>query len=207
LEREADRLRPDEVRRCQRRAGWGAVTAALIAAVGAVLATVLGVVLTQRLRPREISDKEQFRNWRDAFDRAAFKGPYTWHSDPDAFLKAIKDTLRTINTGAQYDGQRLLTTGKGRGRIRNARWRAEMKEIERKLSYIRQSVEERGALAPELATLPEPPGQPRQSLPERMDEARDEIIIRLNRIWSDLGIEPLEVPTTVTTFSSEWPER
>jgi hypothetical protein len=180
------------------------LTVALISAAGVIVAAIVGALLTQKLRHREISDKDQFRDWREAFDRAAFKGPYLWNSDPKPFLKAITDTIRAVNTGARYDGDRLISSGKGKARIRNPRWRSEMDDIERELSYIRRSVDEAirsDAGEPSYMTAHLDP-----SLAEHMDKARDDVISRLNAIWSDLRIPVLPVPTTVTDFSTEPPE-
>lgn len=46
---------------------------------------------------------------RGAFDRPAFKGPYLWHSDHQAFQEAIATTLKVVKTGKLFDrhGQEL----------------------------------------------------------------------------------------------------
>jgi hypothetical protein len=155
------------------------------------------VLLTQKLRHTELSDRDQFQISRQVFDRAAFKGPYLWNSDPKPFVKAMSDTLRAVNTGTQYDGERLIATGQGKARIRNPRWRSEMDYVERELSYIKRSVGE--AINSQAHLDP--------ALAERMDNARDDVIKRLNVIWSELHIPVLPVPTQVTTFSSETAEQ
>jgi hypothetical protein len=156
---------------------WSLATA-LIGLVGGVLVAVL----TQILSKRRMSDKDIFWKWRVAFDRRAFKGPYNWHSAPEPFEKAVKETIKAVNTGVVVTGSG--GGGLGKAFIRNREWRAKMDEVERRLSKISQ-----------LATGVETPknGTPTEAI----DHERNEIIRTLNEIWQSLGIPELPIPTEV----------
>ena len=151
---------------------------ALIGLVGGVLVAVVTYILSKR----RMSDKEMFWKWRVAFDRLAFKGPYNWHSAPEPFEKAVKETIKAVNTGVVITG----SGGGGLGKtfIRNHQWRAKMDMVERRLSKISQ-------LAAGLEKTQS--GTPAEAI----DHERNEIIRTLNEIWKCLGIPELPIPTEV----------
>jgi hypothetical protein len=75
---------------------------ALIGVLGAVLGAIVSAVATVRLQKRKVSDREQFYSWRVVFDRPAFRGSFTYRSDPRPFVDAIRQTVRAVNTGTVF---------------------------------------------------------------------------------------------------------
>ncbi len=62
-------------------------------AIGLV-GTAIGGIVTYLWQRRHTSDRELFLVLLGAFDHPAFRGPYQWHSDHDAFQQAIAVTLK-----------------------------------------------------------------------------------------------------------------
>jgi len=159
--------------------------AVIIGGLVAILGSLLTAFVTYKLQRKRASDKELFYVWRMAFDRPAFKGPYTWHSDQLAFKRAIDLTLKAVNTGVLLD-RHDVEMGRGRGKayIGNSKRRSTMDDVERRLNHIR-------------GLIPEPGQPPQEGVAATMDDARDEIIRTLNEVWKELGIPLLPIPSKV----------
>ena len=161
------------------------ILATIIGGLIAILGSLLTAFLTHKMERKRASDKELFYVWRMAFDRPAFKGPYTWHSDQLAFKRAIDLTLKAVNTGVLLD-RHDVEMGRGRGKayIGNSKRRSAMDNVEHRLNHIR-------GLIPEL-------GQPPQDgVAAAIDGERDEIIRMLNEVWKDMDIPLLPIPSKV----------
>jgi hypothetical protein len=161
----------------------------IIGGLIAVLGSILAAFLTHKLERRLASDKELFSVWRMAFDRPAFKGPFTWHSDQQAFRRTIDLTLKAVNTGVLLDRQGVeLGRGKGKAYIRDAKKRSVMDTVEKRLQRIQNLI-------------------PRSSDPQvekvatAIDQERNEIIRSLNNIWNSLEIPLLPLPTDANDYN------
>jgi hypothetical protein len=164
----------------------------IVEALMGVFGVVLGVVLSYYLNKRRMSDKDLFQVWRVAFDRPAFKGKFSLHSDPLPFKKAIDDTIDAVNTGyVSSRSGKMVEQGKGKGYIRNNKWRTEMDWIEMRLKRINELTPSSTPVDPVIAA--------------EIDRERDEIIIRLNGIWRALDISERPVPTMVG-YENVWPK-
>jgi hypothetical protein len=143
------------------------IFAALIGFAGALL----GALLTFVLGRLKASDRSAFVLWRTAFDRAAFKGPYQFHSKPHSFEEAIGMTIKCVSTGV-LESRRgtLLGKAKPKGQIRRAEWRTLGDTIERNLTRIAQLI---------------PPQSEKDLL--TIDAEREEVIRALNAVWRTVG--------------------
>jgi hypothetical protein len=167
--------------------GWQSeVTKVLIGLIG----TAAGGLLTYLWQRRRTSDKELFLMLRGAFDRPAFKGPYLWRSDHQGFQQAIATTLKAVKTGRLFDrhGHELLhVEGRyvGSFLVRNVARRKSLQEIEGRLQKIDQLSKEIGSSS----------GNPNEDAMRSMDRERDEVVQALNRVWRNLGIMEMRLPT------------
>lgn len=171
---------------------------ALIGIVGAVLGAAAGAYLTykftQRQQQQRMSDRQIFEAWRIAFDRPAFKGPWTWHSNIGAFRRAIEATIKAVDTG---DIRGSEERGKGRAYLSNREWLLKMDEVERRLNRIRSLVYQ--IENPETKPSHEQE-KPLTDVSAMIDHERDEVIETLNSIWKVLKIPTLRKPTEVKTY-------
>jgi hypothetical protein len=161
---------------------------ALIGLLGALLGAALSAVTTTWLQKRKVSDKDQFFSWRAVFDRGAFRGSFTFRSDSVRFVDAIRQTTRAVNTGTLFEsgvGEYVQHRGKGKGQLRNAQWRGNMDEVERRLHNILVLAEGRVDGTP-------PPDVEACAI---IDSERTAVIGIMNRIWATLGISPLPLPS------------
>jgi len=139
-----------------------------------------------------LQDKDVFKFYRKIFDRPAFRGPFSWQTDPQPFRRGMELTLKAINTGILKDkmGITLIEDMPTKGEIRSERLRITMEEIAASLKKICN-----------LAASPEEPGLTRQG---NIDEERDEIIKMLNEIWITIGIPPMTIPTDISDSTYSW---
>ena len=171
------------------------MTTALIGLLGVILGAVTSAFVSNWLQKRRISDREQFYSWRVAFDRAAFRGPYSYHSDQQPFIKAMKQTISAINTGLMTSGGQKDTEhrGKGKSQLRRADWRNSMGEVEKRLHKIVVALEAR------LSGVPVPYVDPDAV---DIDAERNLVVGTMNGIWRQLNIPTLALPTE----AEMWPE-
>jgi hypothetical protein len=137
-------------------------------------------------------DKDLFRFYRKIFDRPAFRGPFSWQTDPQPFKRGMELTLKAINTGILTDkmGNTLIEDMPSRGEIRSERLRTTMEEVASSLKKICN-----------LATSSVEPGLTGVG---NIDEERDEIIKKLNEIWITIGMTPLPIPTEIKDSTYSW---
>jgi hypothetical protein len=138
---------------------------------------------------RRASDKELFLFWRQAFNRPAFRGPFSWQTDPEPFRRAIEITLKAVNTGVLQDrrGQELGRS-KGTTYIRSRRRRSEMERVTIRLKRIHNLM-----------------GSPRSPESEaEIDSERNEVIKTMNGMFNELKIHPLPIPTEIEDSSNAW---
>jgi hypothetical protein len=171
------------------------MTVALIGVLGVILGAVTSAVVSNWLQKRRISDREQFRSWRVAFDRGAFRGPYSYHTDQKPFIAAIKQTIRAINTGLIISGGQPDTQhqGKGKSQLHRADWRKSMDDVEKRLHKIVTALETR------LSGIAVPYVDPDDV---DIDAERNLVVDTMNEIWRQLNIPILDLPTE----AEMWPE-
>lgn len=167
----------------------------LITALIGVAGGIAGTFLADKLRRRRhMSDREQFREWLLFFDRPAWRGPFTWKSDPRPYEQVLTDTIKAINTGqlATRSGADLSEhTARGKSQLQDRQLRNEMDEIVTRLEKVRAMVR---------ATIDEPGG--RADSADQIDAERDEIVRILNTIADRFKLHGLPQPTSV----NEWAE-
>jgi len=167
------------------------MTEALIGAVATLLGALITVLVSHLLGRRRVSDRQVLELWRAAFDRAAFKGPYKWHSDQERFREAIALTTQCVNTGVLQNRRgTVLGTSKPKAQIARPAWRAVGDDLERRLKRIQNLIPESG-----------PPRDP-----EAMDRERNEIIDVLNGLFKSAGLPLLPTPTEAATLDDVFHE-
>lgn len=149
-------------------------------------------ILEEEVYEGFLLDKDLFRFYRKIFDRPAFRGPFSWQTDPKPFKRGMELTLKAINTGILKDktGTTLIEDMPTRGDIRSETLRITMEEIAARLKKICN-----------LVASPEEPGLTGQG---NVDEERDEIIKKLNEIWITIGIPPMTIPTEIKDNTYSW---
>lgn len=137
-------------------------------------------------------DKELFRFYRKIFDRPAFRGPFSWQTDPQPFKRGMELTLKAINTGILKDktGSTLIDDMPTRGEIKSEKLRKTMEEVSASLKKICN-----------LAASQVEHGLTGQG---NIDEERDDIIKTLNEIWITLGMPPMTIPTEIKDSTYSW---
>lgn len=99
------------------------LTEAMIGAFAALLAAGAGAMATHWLQRKRASDREVLELWRAAFDRAAFKGPYQWHTNQKRFKEAIELTIQCVNTSVLQNRKgTVLGSAKPKSAIWNPAW-------------------------------------------------------------------------------------
>jgi hypothetical protein len=146
-------------------------------------------------RERETSDRGALELWRIAFDRPAFKGPYQWHSDQDAFRQAINLTIKCINTGSLYDRHENTVSFNARARtqIENPEWRKAGEAMVSKLADLTR-------------LIPRDKQRPDQKTQEDIDQIRNEVIDILNPIWESVGLRTARRPTEAKDLEEVFPK-
>lgn len=75
-------------------------------------------ILLEEIYEGFLLDKDLFRFYRKIFDRPAFRGPFSWQTDPQPFRRGMGLTLKAINTGILKDktGSTLIEDMPTRGK-------------------------------------------------------------------------------------------
>ena len=138
-------------------------------------------------------DKEIFRFYRRIFDRPAFRGPFSWQTDPQPFKKGMELTLKAINTG-------ILTDKSGAILVKDIPTRSEIKS-----ETLATAMENISARLKKICNLVASDLGPGLTGDGNVDEERDAIIKILNEIWITIGIRPMTIPTKIkdSTYSFE----
>jgi methyl-accepting chemotaxis protein len=144
-----------------------------------ILSAITGVTayFWGRRRARE---RDLFLIWRNAFDRAAFRGPYNYHSEKKPFQRAMSMVIKSIASGKLFDsdGRELARVDgvyHGPSQIRNKQRQKAILDVRERLEKIRR--------------LSFTPGV------QNIDFERDILVERMNGVWKSLGIEPMRLPT------------
>jgi len=187
------------------------IVAALIGVVAALAAVYLAYYLGKRQAEKPRSDKELFAFWRNyVFNRRAFKGtfrveqryqnfPATSTPTMNPFDQAIEKTLEVISRGPTPDTSSIK--GMSIGVIKDQKRREKMESVQKRLTGISAALADLRKLEME-PNLTGEQIEKREKLIEIIDNGRDEIIITLNSIWSELGIRPLDIPTKADYYYS-----
>lgn len=138
----------------------------------------------------EKSDYDIFLDYRVVFDRPAFKSKYTIDSDHPNYTRALQDIINAINTGIIVTRSGIeITRTSPKTFIINDKWRITMEQIEATLSQIiKMEFQWPNSNAPNSTEL-------WQKFYQDIDSKRDSIIISLNKIWEELGIPTLPIPS------------
>jgi hypothetical protein len=169
--------------------GLGAVATQILQAV--VPLRSLDVPL-ERFFPE---DRQLFEDLQEVFNRPAFRGPFLWQTDPEPFRRAMKLTIKAINTGEieSNTGEKRKTI-EPISRIRDAKLHARMQEVETQLKTVTNLVE----------ILQAAHGNQTTKIIGEIDKRRDYTIGALNKIWSCFGLHVLPLPTAVTDSTDVW---
>jgi hypothetical protein len=172
--------------------------------LGLVAMQILRVVIPMRAKELGLpldrffpEDRSIFDNITEVFNRPAFRGTFLWQTDPDPFQRAIKATIKAINTGEIDD-----SSGTTRKRIepitkiRDAKLHATMQEVETQLKATYNLIDILKSAAPDF--------ERRSDIIREIDIKRDRIIATLNVIWQCFGLHPLPIPTQITTSTDVW---
>jgi len=157
----------------------------------------LGGLVTHLWQTRRTSDREYFLVLRGAFDRPAFRGPYVWHSDHEAFRQAIAVTLKAVKTGKLLDrrGEELnRVEGRFRGpfNLHNSERRKTVQHVEDLLQRILHGSQR-------ISTAADSINDDARLL---IDKDRDQVIGNLNAIWRYLAIAEMRLPTEVKVYEA-----
>jgi hypothetical protein len=155
---------------------WYAETIKFLFAL--VLTAITGVTayFWGRRRARE---RDLFLLWRNAFDRAAFRGAYQYHSEPERFQRAMSMVIKSIAMGKLFDSDgrelaRVEGVYHGPSQIRNKQRRKAILQVRERVEEIRR-----------LSLMRR----------ENIDSERDKVVEEMNELWKSLGIEPMCLPT------------
>ncbi len=178
--------------------------------LGAVATEVLKVVIP--MRAEEIGlplndffpeDRTLFAALTDVFNRPAFRGPFLWQTDPVPSQRAIKLTLKSVNTGVVEDNSGVARkTISPITRIRDAKLHASMQQVATQLQTIGNLIEMLIEMRKEAPISPNSP-QLVEIITE-IDTKRDTVIGTLNEIWRCFGLHPLPIPTNITEATDVW---
>jgi TIR domain len=175
--------------------------------LGAVATEVLKVVIPMRAEEIGLAlnsffpdDRTLFAALTDIFNRPAFRGPFLWQTDPVPFQRAIKLTLKSINTGVVEDNSGVArNTISPITRIRDAKLYASMQQVATQLKTIDNLIEmliELRKKAPDSPQL--------GKIITELDTKRDTVIGALNKIWLCFGLHTLPIPTDITESTDVW---
>jgi uncharacterized protein YukE len=152
--------------------------------LGTVVAGVLTAMIIYWLKKPSVKDKDRFEFYRVVFNRPAFKGVFTWRCDMDEYVEALDETMKALNSGyfATFNDERNVK--RAISEIKNAEWKATMENITGYLQDIKQVLNSNATPFEKAAEI---------------DKLRDRTIADINKIFSELKIDPLKIPTKVKT--------
>lgn len=175
--------------------------------LGAVATKILKVLIP--MRAEEIGlplndffpeDRALFADLTEVFNRPTFRGTFLRQTDPVPFQRAIKLTLKAINTGVVENNSGVVRkTISPITRIRDARLYASMQQVATQLKTIDNLIErliEMRKKAPASPQLGE--------IIAELDRKRDAVIEALNKIWLCFGLHTLPIPTHITESTDVW---
>jgi len=171
--------------------------------LGAVANEVLEVVIPMRAEEIGVplddffpEDRTLFDALTGIFNRPAFRGRFLWQTDPVAFQRAIKLTLKSINTGVVEDNSGIARTMLSPiTQIRDGKLHASMQQVATQLKTIDNLIE--------ILKNTTDSNQRGKTISE-LDTKRDIVIGTLNKIWRCFGLHTLPIPTAITESTDVW---
>lgn len=172
--------------------------------LGLVATQVLKVVMPMRAKDLGLpleqffpEDRDLFNNLKELFNRPAFRGTFLWQTDPDPFQRAIKLTIKAMNTGEVQDSSGTIRKKiEPITKIRDPKLHLTMQQVENQLKAAWNLIDILKRTATE--------GGRCDDIIHEIDIKRDAIIVTLNEIWSCFGLHPLPVPTQITESTDVW---
>lgn len=175
--------------------------------LGVVATEILKVLIPMRAEEIGLSlndffpeDRALFADLTEVFNRPAFRGTFLWQTCPVPFQRAIKLTLKAINTGVVEDNSEVVRkTISPITRIRDAKLYESMQQVATQLKTIDNLIErliEIRKKAPDSPQLGE--------IITKLDKKRDAVIEALNKIWLCFGLHTLPTPTHITESTDVW---
>jgi hypothetical protein len=171
--------------------------------LGVVANEILKIVIPSRAKELGLplnnffpEDRSLFVDLMEVFNRPAFWGTFLSQTDPAPFQRAIKITLKALNTGAvENNSGVIIKTIAPITRIRDAKLFASMQEVATQLKAVDNLIERLKA-APNLFQT--------DNIIVELDTKRDTIIKTLNKIWQCFGLHTLPIPTEITASTDAW---
>ena len=171
--------------------------------LGTVATYILDIVVPLRAHELRVpldhyfpEDRKLFEDLAQLFNRPAFRGPFLWQTDPEPHQRAMRQTLKALNTGIVEDSAgKIQNTIEPITRIRDSKLHARMQHVETQLKATSNLVEV-------LHTATE--SSRHIEILSEIDKKRDAIIANLNEIWSCFGLHPLPIPTEITDSTDVW---
>lgn len=166
--------------------------------LGAVASEILKVVIPLRAKEQNLPLDHFFQEDRDLFDdlisifnRPAFRGTFLWQTDPGPFLRAMKLTLKAVNSGVIEDNNGVKQKAiKPITQIKDGKLFKMMQDVETHLKTTSN-------LIVLLKRTPDSDFAQREKIISEIDGKRDSIVGALNNIWSCFGLHTLPIPTQV----------
>jgi TIR domain len=180
----------------------GRIAASTERGIGTVASEILNVVIPLRAAENQVplehyysEDRNLLEDLLPVFNRPAFRGTFLWQTDPDPSYRAMKLTLKAINTGDVQDNKGITKRFiKPITDIKDRKLFDRTQQIETQLKTVCNLIEI-------LKTKSRDEGQ---SIRAEIDAKRDAIIGGLNAIWSCFGLHTLPIPTEVTDATDVW---
>lgn len=154
--------------------------------LGTIVAGVLTAMIIYWLKKPSLNDKDRFDFYRFVFNRPAFKGMFTWHSDINEFKQAIDEIMKALNTGHFTTFDDKPDPKRGISKIHKEEWRAAMENVTSDLQNIKQILQNNASPFEKADVI---------------DKLRDKSIIEINKILTELKIDTLKIPTEVKTYN------
>jgi hypothetical protein len=135
------------------------------------------------------SDREWFGEAKEIFNRPAWVGVYHGFTGQEPYQKAIKRTIKALNTGViENDDGTVRRNVKSVNLIKDFKLNKMMLRITTEIKRIDNLVDKH---SPYPGVVPD--------VVFEINEIRDRIIRQLNEVWLAFGIHTLPLPSEVTT--------
>lgn len=154
--------------------------------LGTIVAGVITAMIVYWWKKPLVRDKERFKFYRFVFNRPAFKGKFTWHCDISEYKEALNEIMKALNTGFYKTFDDKPNDKRAIDKIHDKHWRASMENVALNLQNIKQILQNNA--------------DPFVKANE-IDDIRDNTIIEINKILSELKIDLLKIPTEVKTYN------
>ena len=133
-------------------------------------------------------DRVWFEEAKEIFNRPAWIGAYHGYTGQEPYQKAIKKTIKALNTGAlEDDDGTVRRTAKSVNFIKDRKLYKMMLRITSEIKRIDNLVDTH---SPYPGRFP--------NVVSEINEIRDKIIRELNDVWAAFGVHTLPLPSEVT---------